>query len=135
MPYLDISIIKSSCLTTQEKELYGWYFNELSMGYYTSISGSRQERRACQWMQELTAHFWADVERTMKAARARLTDNLTQMMTTQCNMDSLDREEEKRKMRELHELLSMSVEAGEREVFGAAGGKYRGEALTASHWS
>lgn len=132
MPYLDISIIKSSMLTTREKELYAWYFNELSHGYYTAAAGSQQETQACRWMQELTYHFWADVERTMKAANARLTDNLSQMMGVQCNMDSLEREEEKRRMREVHEQLSRSVEAS---GSGGARGKASGDALTASHWS
>ena len=132
MPYLDISIIKSSCLTIQEKEQYAWYFNELSRGYYTASSGSQQERLACQWMQELTTHFWADVQRTMKAARARLTDNLSQMMGVQCNMDSLEREEEKRRVREVHEQLCQSVEDSGN---GSARGKYSDDALTASHWS
>lgn len=132
MPYLDISIIKSSCLTVQEKEIYAWYFNELSSGYYTAAAGSQQESLACQWMQELTTHFWADVERTMAAARSRLTDNLSQMMNVQCNMDSVQHEEEKRRMREVHEQLARGVEHSDS---GSARGKCHGDALTASHWS
>lgn len=131
MPYLDISIIKSSCLTVQEKEQYAWYFDELCRGYYTAAPGSQQEIVACQWSQELAAHFWADVERTMRAARHRLTDNLSQMMANQCNFDSEEREEERRRMREIHERLDRGFEASGNS---SARGKYSESALTASHW-
>lgn len=130
MPYLDVSIIKSSLLTPQEKELYIWYFNELSYGYYTAGKGSQQESTACRWMQELTAHFWADVDRTRKAAHGRLTDNLASMMNVQCQMDSAEHEEEKRQMREVHELLCRSIE----DRGSGAQGKFNAGALSASHW-
>lgn len=132
MPYLDVSIIKASVLTAKEKDMYTWYFNELSYGYYTAASGSQQEITACRWMQKLTVHFWADVDRTMRAANSRLTDNLSQMMGVQCNVDSPEREEELRRMREVHEMLAASVQAGKSS---AARGKFSGDALSASHWS
>ena len=133
MPYLDVSIIKSSMLSAREKEMYIWYFNEISYGYYSATAGSQQEATACRWMQELTLHFWADVERTMHAANSRLTDNLSQMMSVQCNTDSAEREEEKRRMREVHELLCASVDAG--KSAGSNRGRSNGDALSASHWS
>ena len=67
----------------------------------------------------------------MKAARDRLTDNLAQMMGSQCNFDSEEREEEKKRVREVREQLSRGLEASGKT---SARGKYSEDALTASHW-
>lgn len=129
MPYLDLSIIKNSLLTYPEKAGYSWYFTAISNDYYQAAPRSYQELQATCQMQELTTHFWADVQRTEQAARDRLTDNLTLLATEQLNLDTPERQLLKQQDRDLHYHFMQTLQSDARHV------KVCRKAMDASNWS